>query len=133
MTQNLQSRSSSLPHAGQRTTVRSWPQCGQKLISRPGGRAPLQYGQFSPSSRIITDFMRRRLESAGGMTRFGSDGVVGAGGTLLRIAAAAARETVTLGAGVLEPSRRRNASTARETRVVAKSRMRCVSGTDDAP
>jgi hypothetical protein len=42
VTQYFQPRSSSLPHAGQWTIVRSWPQCGQNWICRPAGSSPLQ-------------------------------------------------------------------------------------------
>ena len=45
VTQYFQPRSSSLPHAGQCTMVRSWPQCGQNWMWRPAGKSPLQKPQ----------------------------------------------------------------------------------------
>src|SRR5512142_1659637 len=46
--QNLQPTSSSEPHAGQFSVVRSWPQCGQNVIGRPGGSSSLHAVQRSP-------------------------------------------------------------------------------------
>jgi hypothetical protein len=49
MGQNFHPTSSSVPHASQLTTVKFWPQCGQKVIVRPAGSSSLQYRHRSPA------------------------------------------------------------------------------------
>src|SRR5688500_688984 len=43
--QNLHPASTSAPQAGQFSTCKFCPQCGQNLASRPAGNSPLQYRQ----------------------------------------------------------------------------------------
>ncbi|HWJ15693.1 MAG TPA: hypothetical protein VNS10_18265, partial [Gemmatimonadaceae bacterium] len=49
MGQNFHPSSSSVPQASQFTTVKFWPQCGQKVIVRPAGSSSLQYRHRSPA------------------------------------------------------------------------------------